>query len=139
MIVLNDEQIDFIRDEISRNELYINGLSESLIDHICCAIENSEENDFNTAYHSVLQSFGCYGFEQIQSDIIYLLNHKNEVIMKKLMFILGYLSVIMCSTGLLFKVQHWPGASIVLLVGVVLLNFGFLPIFFYDKYKAVKD
>lgn len=55
--------------------------------------------------------------------------------MKKWMYLSLYLAVVCCTTGLLFKVMHWPMASILLVVGVVLLNFGFFPVYLIDKYK----
>jgi hypothetical protein len=57
--------------------------------------------------------------------------------MKKTMYVLGYIAVLLSTTGLLFRTMHWPGASIMLVVGVVLLNVGFLPMFFYNRYKQV--
>jgi len=36
----------------------------------------------------------------------------------------------------MFKIMHWPMASIFMLAGFLLLNFGFLPAYFYQKYRA---
>ena len=55
--------------------------------------------------------------------------------MKKTMYILGFLAVLLSTTGLVFKLQPWPGAAVMLVTGVFLLNFGFSPIFFYNRYK----
>jgi len=56
--------------------------------------------------------------------------------MKKSVYVLAFLSCFLISTAVLFKIMHWPSASIMLVTGVALLNFGFLPVFFYQKYKA---
>jgi hypothetical protein len=55
--------------------------------------------------------------------------------MKKTMYILGSISVFLLSTGLVCKFQHWPGASIMLVTGAALLNFGVLPMFLSGKSK----
>jgi predicted RND superfamily exporter protein len=55
--------------------------------------------------------------------------------MKKTMYLLGYLAVFLMTTGLLFKLQHWPGAAIMLTIAIALFNFGFLPLFIYGRYK----
>lgn len=55
--------------------------------------------------------------------------------MKATMNLFGFLALFCTFTGLLFKMMHWPGAGVSLVVGVLLLNVGFLPMFFYDRYK----
>ncbi len=55
--------------------------------------------------------------------------------MKKSVYVLGFIASFLLSMGILFKLMHWPAASILIFTGFVLLNFGFLPAFFYQKYK----
>jgi hypothetical protein len=55
--------------------------------------------------------------------------------MKASMNLFGFLAFFSIFTGILFKIMHWPGASVSLVLGVLLLNVGFLPMFFYDRYK----
>ncbi|KGO83452.1 hypothetical protein Q763_02480 [Flavobacterium beibuense F44-8] len=54
---------------------------------------------------------------------------------EKIVLALGLVSAIFICIGILFKVMHWPWASISLVVGFFFLIFGFLPLFFYQKYK----
>ncbi|MFP9115069.1 GldL-related protein [Flavobacterium sp. RHBU_3] len=58
--------------------------------------------------------------------------------MKRTVNLLGFLASFTLSTGFMFKIMHWPIASILMLIGFALLNFGFLPTFFYQKYKESK-
>lgn len=132
---ITNKHIALIRQDILEKGVKINDLTESLIDHICCSIENSCETDFKKAYSNALEIFGKNEFYIIQQETIYLLNLKRQIIMKKLMFTLGYVAVILCTTSILFKLQHWPGASVMLTIGIFLLNFGFLPMYFFDRYK----
>ena len=59
--------------------------------------------------------------------------------MKKTMYILGYFASMFAVTGVLCKMLHWSGGGPALLLSGVLLNFGFLPFYFYDKYKQSKS
>jgi hypothetical protein len=56
--------------------------------------------------------------------------------MKKSVYVLAYISCFLISTAVLFKIMHWPSASIMLVCGVAILNLGFLPAYFYQKYKT---
>ena len=48
--------------------------------------------------------------------------------MKKTEHILGIIAVSLFSVSLFFKFMHWPGASIMLAISVLLFNFGYLPL-----------
>lgn len=132
---LTENQIEQIYREIHERGITMDELADSLVDHICCAIEGEEGLDFETAYQQALAAFGNDGMQRTQLEIALFINHKNEITMKKTLFILGYIAVSLITTGLLFKIQHWPGASIMLVFGIGLLNFGFLPMYFYSRYK----
>ena len=132
---LKVEHIEIIRNDLLHQGVTFDELADSLLDHICCLLESSELNDFNIAYSEVLKSFGEEGLGNIQRNTYFLLIHKQQIIMKKTMYSLGYLASFLSIMGLLFKLQHWPGASVMLVVGIAVLNFGFLPMYFYDRYK----
>jgi len=58
--------------------------------------------------------------------------------MKKLVFISGGLSGSLTGLGILFKILHWPGAGILLLLGLGILSILFIPSlakYLYDKSK----
>lgn len=58
--------------------------------------------------------------------------------MKKLVFITGALSFSLATLGVLFKIMHWPGASVILVVGIGLFAIVFVPgiaKYLYDKEK----
>jgi len=57
--------------------------------------------------------------------------------MKNLVFISGALFSSLTLLGGLFKIQHWPGASILLVLGLAGLAVIFIPSF--AKYKYDKD
>jgi hypothetical protein len=132
---LTEENIEYIRQGIREKGITMQALTDSLVDHICCIIENEPGTDFQAAYDRAFAAFGKNELKEIQQQTILLLILKKEAAMKKTMYLLGYVAVVLSTTGLLFKFQHWPGASITLILGILLLNFGFLPMYFYDKYK----
>lgn len=133
------EHIDFIRSDLRLRGVLMEELVESLVDHICCAMENHEASDFEKVYQQTLNTFGPNGISKIQQETTYLLTIKQQITMNRLMYVFAYLAAFLCSTGLLFKLNHWVGANIMLTIGVVLFNFGFLPIYFYIRYqKAIQ-
>jgi len=40
------------------------------------------------------------------------------------------------ASGIFFKIMHWPGANILLVIGMFLITFIFLPIFFWQLYRS---
>lgn len=132
---LTKEQIEFIIQDVHHRGITLESLHDSLVDHLCCALENSCESNFEQAYIKALNTFEHGNLATIQSETIFFINRKKEIIMKKSMFILGYLSLFLGTTGFLFKTMHWPGAGIMLVLGIALFNLAFLPMFFYDRYK----
>lgn len=53
----------------------------------------------------------------------------------KIRIIAGFVAGVLISTGSMFKIQHYPTANIQTMLGMVVLNFVFLPLFFYQLYK----
>ncbi len=144
MYQLKDRHIDYILNDISARGVTIEDLQYNLVDHICCIIENNlEENgDFEAFYQKVVQSFFKKELKEIEDETISLVIFKHYYTMKKAMIISGTVSAVIFSTGLFFKFMHWPGAGIMLILGIGLLSFMFLPLMFILKIKekqSVKD
>ncbi|HEY6162455.1 MAG TPA: hypothetical protein VI112_14600, partial [Bacteroidia bacterium] len=62
-----------------------------------------------------------------------LLTFKHYYAMKKTMIITGAISVITFVFGSIFKIMHWPGASILLVLGIGFTSVLFLPLLFILK------
>jgi hypothetical protein len=56
--------------------------------------------------------------------------------MKQKIYILGLITAIIISTGIILKVNHWPGAGILITAGILILVFIFLPAALLNSYKA---
>ncbi len=141
LYVLSEKQVDYILNDIRRNGIQTEELQFNLLDHICCVIENemSPENDFDEMYRSVLPRFFKKELKEIQEETDLLLTFKNYYTMKKVMLRSGIFSAVAFTIGALFKIMHWPGASMLLVLAITSVSFVFLPIFFLVKTKEVKE
>lgn len=141
MLSLTEEQIAFIENDIRVRGITSPDLSIDLLDHICCLIENEldEYRNFETVYQQTLLLFGEKGLKEIQDETNRLLTFKHYYFMNATMKISGYLSSCMILFGSLFKIQHWPGANVLILVGVFFLAVLFLPLLFILKFKSTDE
>lgn len=134
---LGDAEIDFIREDIRRRGVFTESLQEDLLDHLCCFIEEQPDDGqpFGEVYRRALESFGQNGLQEVQDETLLLINQKHQTTMKKLTYISGAIASFAVIFGALFKVQHWPGANVLLILGTLLLIFLFFPSFFYMQFK----
>lgn len=59
--------------------------------------------------------------------------------MKQKIYILGLATVVLISLGILFKLNHWAGAGIMLTLGITVLVFFFMPAALVSSYRADPD
>jgi len=137
---LSKDQVDFILEDVRRNGIKTEELQLSLLDHICCVIENemSPDKNFDEFYRSVLPRFFKKELKEIQEETDLLLTFKHYYAMKKVMLRSGMFSAITFAIGAIFKIMHWPGASAMLVFAIFISSFIFLPLFFIIKSKEVK-
>lgn len=62
-----------------------------------------------------------------------------KAISEKLRIILGAVSGFIVGLSLVFKILHLQGADVMLVVGMLMFTFGFLPILFFNLYKRAVD
>lgn len=55
--------------------------------------------------------------------------------MRKLFYIIGFITSFTLSTGIMFEFLHWPYAGKIMVAAFLLLNFGLIPSYFMAKYK----
>ncbi len=138
MFSLTEEQIAFIENDIKVRGITSPDLSIDLLDHICCLIENKldEYRNFESVYQETILLFGKNGLKEIQNETNRLLTFKHYYIMNSTMKISGYISSLMILFGAFFKLNHWPGASILMVTGVFFFSVLFLPLLFILKFKS---
>jgi hypothetical protein len=138
--VLSIANIEFLKREIGSSGLTYSHLRHDLIDHVCCDVEYEMLNGlpFEKAYDRVKQKIGMGGLERIQHETLYLIDKKYRI-MKKTMKISGVVAPIILAFGTLFKIEQWPAAGILMVLGFFLLSFIFLPSAIYVSYKEVSN
>lgn len=137
MYILSEQQIDFILNDIKTRGVEMEDLQLNLLDHICCIIEDElkTDGDFEQFYQQAIPRFFKKELKEIEEETILLLTFKNYFAMKNVMIKSGFVSTILLILGSLFKVMHWPGAGVMLVLGVAILSLFFLPLVFILKTK----
>jgi hypothetical protein len=141
MYCLSDQQIDYILNDISARGVEMESLQQNLLDHVCCIIEQNldEKGDFESFYQKTIKTFYKDALWEIEEETIFLLTFKNYYKMKKIMIFSGIFSAVTMSLGIFFKFMHWPGASMLLLCGIVISSLVFLPLLFTFKAREKKS
>jgi hypothetical protein len=141
MIVLSEEQVQYILRDLESKGIDMEELRFSLLDHICCVLEEelSDTGEFRSHYEKVLPRFFKRQLNEIQEETELLMRFKNYYAMKRTMIISAGITAFTFITGALFKIMHWPGASAMILLSIVTLCFVFLPILFLFKTKETNS
>jgi len=136
MAELTQEQLLTVNEIVSNSDITYSHLPDDLIDHICCDIESemSVGLSFNKALERVQCKFGDSGLQRIQEDTILLIDQKYRF-MKTTMKIFGNVSLALIGLGTIFKILNWPGASIGLSLGFLLLGLIFYPATILASYR----
>lgn len=125
---LSFQNIEEISLDIKRQEIVFSHLADELIDHLCCDVENEMQKgfDFAEAYNRVKQSMGPGRIKEIHEETLYAVDSKYRK-MKNSMKISGIAGTIMFGFATLFKLQHWPLAGVLIVLGAFILAFIFMP------------
>lgn len=135
--MITDEQFSYISKRIKQSGISAIEVQDDLIDHFCCMVEIEMQRgkSFEEAYQNAYQQTTPNGFEEIQYETFFLLNHKKLILMKQFTYISGYLFALSTTAGAFFKIMHFPGANIMLFSGLLGLSFIFLPLLLFNKFK----
>jgi hypothetical protein len=128
MAELSLNNIDRIARDVRKENIIFPHLSDELIDHLCCDVEQEMTGglDFPDAYRKVKGKMGHRRLKEIQEETLYAVDTKYRK-MKKTMKISAIAGTIMLGFAALFKIMHWPGAGIMLTSGALILAFVFMP------------
>jgi hypothetical protein len=137
MYCLNDQQIDFILNDIRARGVKLEDLQLNLLDHVCILIEqNLEENgDFERYYFSVIKRFYREELQEIEEETILLLTYKNYFAMKKTMILSGAFSVTAFIGSSICKIFLSNFTDFLMFLGFVSFVFLFLPLLFIVKIR----
>jgi hypothetical protein len=137
MYTLNEQQIDFILNDIKNRGVEMEDLQLNLLDHICCIIERELQPDgnFDQFYQQIIPRFFKKELKEIEEETILLLTFKNYYAMKKAMIRTGIVSATLLIFGSFFKLMHWPGAGPLIVLGIGSFSIIFLPLMYLLKTK----
>jgi len=140
MYKISEQQIDFILNDISARGVRTEDLQYNLLDHICCIIEQNlkEDGDFENFYHNTITTFYKHELSEIEEETQLLLTFKNYYTMRKVMLNSGVFAAAILTFGIIFKFMHWPGAGILILLGLFTASLIFIPLYFTIKVKDKK-
>lgn len=126
---VSTDQVKVIRTVIDESNISIETLRDDLLDHLCCTVEIIMEHgkDFNTALEEAIRDLAPHGLEEIQLETVFLLNSKNIIRMKKVMYSVGLISSVSISVGFLMKLLHLTGANEITSFGLLTFGFLFIP------------
>ncbi len=132
-------QIEKIAGDVTAEGITFSHLHDDLVDHICCMVEEGLNAglSFDAAYSKVKALYKIKGLRKIQEDTLLLIDKKYRI-MKKTMKTIGLVSLALITIGALFKIQHWPGAGILLTLGFFFLGAVFMPSALWVKKKEAK-
>ena len=132
-----DDNYDRIRSDLVRLGLTYDRLIDDMLDHVCCMVEEymDQGRDFESSYNQVIDSIGEKTLPEIQHQTLLNLDKKFQR-MKNFTYVFGLTSAIITIIGSLFKRMHWPGAGILITVGMMLIVFVFLPLYFVTNHRA---
>ena len=116
---LSDHRVDMINDILVENGVTYDELRDDLLDHICCLVEEQMDDgkSFQQGLDLALDRFGLNQLKIIQETTLYLINSKLNT-MKKTIGIIGLITSLLVIVGVLFKILHFPGANIMLVLGI---------------------
>ena len=131
-----DDNLERIRSDLAGRGLTYQRLLDDVLDHVCCMVEEKMHagEDFESSYGAVLDSIGENRLPELQHQTLLNLDKKFQR-MKNFTYIFGLSSALVTILGAFFKRMHWPGAGILLTVGIVLIVLMFLPLYFVTNYR----
>ena len=126
--MLSDKQVNQIYDLLVSRGISYEYLRDELLDHLCCLVEHRMENgaQFHVALNEAEEEFGPMGIKRTQEATLYLLTLK-LLKMKRITSILGVLGGLITIMGTVFKIMHWPGAGVLLVIGIATIALLFMP------------
>jgi len=137
---LSDEQVEQVWKIVSNSGFRGQHTGNDLLDHLCCMIESRlPQQSFEKALHEVLLLFPAPEWQRMENETKTVILQIQFKAMNNTLRSAGIASACLLLLGALFKSMHWPGASIMFLLGMVLMAAVFLPVFFIMRYRSTGE
>ena len=134
---LTDEQERKIIELLDKDGLKMKSLRDDILDHLCCVVEIriKKGEAFEMALQEALIELAPNGLSEIERKTIFLLNYRRILMMKILMYLIGFVGAFTLTAGITFKLLYFPYANMLFTGGFLLLLLVFLPLYTFDKFK----
>lgn len=134
---VTDEEVDFILDDIAKKGIVTEDVKYNILDHVCCIIENEMPvgTNFIEFYKNTIARFYRNELREIEEETEQLITFKYYRAMRRTLKITGGITVVLCLLGSLFKLQHWPGAGVLLLLALGFFGLVFIPLNIVMKFR----
>lgn len=137
---LSAEQVNSVEQAIISRGVHLIYTREELLDHLCCMVEEHMAFlPFEKALQQSLSLFPAPEWQELEATTHHLLIQTKLKTMNKTLRVSGILSALLIFTGTLFKIMHWPGASLLLLIGMVAMAMLFLPLYFIIRHQTAGE
>ena len=135
---LTVEEEAYIADQVSAHHFKIKSLEDDLVDHICCVVESQlgKDKSFEVLVKEAIADLAPNGLDELEHKTIFLLNAKRILLMKKLIYLSGFIGSVTLSLGLTFKILHWPYGYELFSIGIIILLLLFVPLLVLDIFKV---
>lgn len=134
---LSIKQEKIIEDFVDAQGLKIRTLRDDIIDHLCCVVESElgKEKLFEQLLENALTELAPNGLIEIQNKTFFLLKYKQIIIMKKLIYLIGFMASLSLTVGVTLKLLHLPFGTEFFIAGFLALFLVFIPLLAIDRYK----
>ncbi len=135
---LSPQQEDVICDYVDSQGLKLKSLRDDIVDHLCCVVDSELRlgKSFDQSFEEAIKELAPNGLIDIERKTFFLLNSKRIIMMKKLMYLIGFIGSASLTIGATFKVLYYPGANILFITGFLTLFLVFIPLLTFDRYKV---
>ncbi len=139
---LTIDQEKAIEDFVDAQGLKIRTLRDDVIDHLCCVLESrakdelGKETSFEQLLDKAVQDLAPQGLIELQHKTVFLLNAKRIILMKKLMYLIGFISSVILTTGIACKLLRIPFGHPLFMTGLLTFLLVFIPLLAIDNYKV---
>lgn len=136
MARLSQHQVDSIHDLLLTHGVSYESLQIDLLDHICCMVEQKMDDglDFKASLNMSTQEFGLSKLSEIQEATYHLLSLKLNK-MKKAISIVAIITALCVMLGIIFKINHYLGAGLLIAIGFISAAFIVFPGMMYFELK----
>ncbi|GAA0726583.1 hypothetical protein GCM10009430_33710 [Aquimarina litoralis] len=135
---LDEEQEKRIEEFVDKQDFRLVSLRDDILDHLCCVVESDLRagKTFDQSLKDAVFDLAPNGLIDLEKKTFFLLNSKRIIMMKKLMYLIGFIGSLTLTTGIVFKLLWYPGANMLLMTGFLVLLLIFVPIVTIDRYKV---